>query len=540
MAPSGRPSFILVLALLSAIPYLCFFSHLDALGLVGPDEPRYAAVAREMAESGDWVTPRLNGQPWFEKPALYYWCAALAFRAFGVNEIAARLPSALAALLATLTMAWAAWRRYGRTATWAVLLIFPTCVGAIGFARAATPDMLFSAMLTAAMIAAYSLVENDLDRAAPRRLARVAFGVFLGAAALAKGPAAIVLAAGSAGLWALGTGRWRAALRLAHPIAMAAFCATALPWYVVCAARNPDLARTFLFAHNVERYLTPVFHHVQPFWFFSPVILLGLLPWTLLLAGVARDALALVPRKRWANSPGFFFACWAVFPVLFFSFSQSKLPGYVLPAIPPLVLLLARSTTRWIEEKGVFARCLCAGIGATFVGLAAGSGYWLRRLPLESGLAESRRFLAWMVLAMAGGLAIAVSALMRRPGAALLVTALLMAGLVGAANRRVLPQLDAYLSPRAAARAGQDRAAAGQHFAVFRLHRAWHYGLNFYLHRELPEWTRQSLHGGPESVYTTPAGLAELQRQGVSATVVDQTSPRAWLVRVSGASEQSE
>ena len=529
-----------MLALLAAIPYLCFFSHLDALGLVGPDEPRYAAVAREMAESGDWVTPRLNGQPWFEKPALYYWCAALAFRAFGVNEIAARVPSALAALLATLAMAWAAWRRYGRTATWAVLLIFPTCVGAIGFARAATPDMLFSAMLTAAMIAAYSLVEKDPDRAAPRRLARVAFGVFLGAAALAKGPAAIVLAAGSAGLWALGTGRWRAALRLGHPIAMAAFCATTLPWYVVCAARNPDFARTFLFAHNVERYLTPVFHHVQPFWFFGPVILLGLLPWTLLLAGVARDALALVPQKRWANSPGFFFACWAVFPVLFFSFSESKLPGYVLPGIPPLVLLLARSTARLIEEKGVFARWLFAGIGATFVGLAAGSGYWLRSFPLESGLAESRRFLAWMVLAMAGGLAMAVSVLMRRPGAALLVAALLMAGLVEAANRRVLPRLDAYLSPRAAARAGQGRAAASQDVAVFRLHRAWHYGLNFYLHRELPEWTRQSLHGGPEWVYTTPAGLAELQRQGVSATVVDQTSPRAWLVRVSGASGQSE
>ena len=86
MAPSGRPSFILVLALLSAIPYLCFFSHLDALGLVGPDEPRYAAVAREMAESGDWVTPHLNGQPWFEKPALYYWCAALDRKSTRLNS----------------------------------------------------------------------------------------------------------------------------------------------------------------------------------------------------------------------------------------------------------------------------------------------------------------------------------------------------------------------------------------------------------------------------------------------------------------------
>ena len=106
---------ILILATL----YVCYFSHLGAIGFVGPDEPRYAWIARDMAETGDWVTPRLYGKPWFEKPPLYYWGAAASFKLFGVSEAAARLPSAISALLATLALAWLAWRIYGaETARW--------------------------------------------------------------------------------------------------------------------------------------------------------------------------------------------------------------------------------------------------------------------------------------------------------------------------------------------------------------------------------------------------------------------------------------
>ncbi len=100
---------ILILATL----YVCYFSHLGAIGFVGPDEPRYAWIARDMAETGDWVTPRLYGKPWFEKPPLFYWGAALCFKLFGVSEAAARLPSAISALLATLALAWLALRLYG-------------------------------------------------------------------------------------------------------------------------------------------------------------------------------------------------------------------------------------------------------------------------------------------------------------------------------------------------------------------------------------------------------------------------------------------
>src|ERR1700676_1127295 len=124
-----------VLILLSL--YVCCFSHLGPFGFIGPDEPRYAWIARDMAESGDWVTPRLYGKPWFEKPVLYYWSAALCFKLFGVNEASARLPSAISALFATLVLAWLALRLYGaETARW-VLLLLPTTVGMIGFSHRA-------------------------------------------------------------------------------------------------------------------------------------------------------------------------------------------------------------------------------------------------------------------------------------------------------------------------------------------------------------------------------------------------------------------
>src|SRR5947209_19584106 len=138
--------------------YICYFSHLGVIGFVGPDEPRYAWIARDMMETGDWVTPRLYGRPWFEKPPLLYWGAALSFKLFGVSEAAARLPSAICALLATLALAWLALRLYGaETARW-LLLLLPTTAGMIGFSHAAATDMPFSGMLTIAIVCAAVII----------------------------------------------------------------------------------------------------------------------------------------------------------------------------------------------------------------------------------------------------------------------------------------------------------------------------------------------------------------------------------------------
>src|SRR3981189_1780902 len=198
--------------------YVCYFSHLGAFGFIGPDEPRYAWIARDMVETGDWVTPRLYGKPWFEKPVLYYWGAALCFKLFGVSEAAARLPSAISALLATLALAWLALRLYGaETARW-LLLLLPTTVGMIGFSHAASTDMPFSGMLTIAMVCAavaLGLTPDENTPILPRTpwLALILFGFFLGLAVLAKGPAAIILSGGAIFFWALFTKPWSDAFR---------------------------------------------------------------------------------------------------------------------------------------------------------------------------------------------------------------------------------------------------------------------------------------------------------------------------------------
>src|SRR5262249_20031140 len=183
--PNGGP--VLIVLPLS----ICYFSNLSAVGFVGPDEPRYAWIARDMAETGDWVTPRLYGRPWFEKPPLLYWGGAIFFRLIpNQPEIAARLPSAICALLATLALAWLAWRVYGQDRARWLLLLRPTSVGMIGFSHACAPDMPFAGPLPAALVCAtviLGLVPADDSRPIlPRTpwLALLLFGFFLGLAVL--------------------------------------------------------------------------------------------------------------------------------------------------------------------------------------------------------------------------------------------------------------------------------------------------------------------------------------------------------------------
>jgi 4-amino-4-deoxy-L-arabinose transferase-like glycosyltransferase len=356
------------LVLIIATLYFCYFHNLGAIGLVGPDEPRYAWIAREMHESGDWVTPHLYGQPWFEKPVLLYWGAALSFKLFGVSEAAARFPCALAALLATLAMAWLAWRIYGPwTARW-LLLLLPTTVGMIGFSHAAATDMPFAGALTIALVFAAVILGLTRNRQSPlfQRtpwLALILFGFFLGLAMLAKGPAAIVLSGGGVLLWAAFTKRWRDAFRCLHPVAIASFCLTALPWYILCSRRNPDFFRIFIIEHNFKRYLTPEFQHIQPFWFYVPVLLIAFAPWTLALLWFAlHGALRAWPQRRPSDTT-LLALCWIIFCLVFFSISKSKLPGYILPAVPPIGLLLARAYVRHVPQEGwTFRLLLLTGV----------------------------------------------------------------------------------------------------------------------------------------------------------------------------------
>ncbi len=499
---------------------ICLFGNLGAMGLVGPDEPRYAWIARAMAETGDWITPRLYGQPWFEKPILYYWAAAAGFRLHLPAEWAARLPSALAALAAALAIGWLARKHSDRDAAslsspdLLAVLIFSTSVAAIGFSRAATPDMLFSASVTLAMASAAhafwragAFGADDKYGGTPIAdlLPIALFGAFLGFGVLAKGPAAIILAGGAIGLWTLATKRWRVALRVAHPLAIAAFCVVALPWYVLCAIRNPDFIRTFIFQHNFERYLTPMFRHRQPFWFFLPITLLALLPWTVFLWPAFQEALRVWRTKSWARSPGFFFGCWAVFPIIFFSFSQSKLPGYILPAVPPLALLCAISAPHALRRSSVRRRALlaCIGISWLLIGLAA--AHTIGRI--NPGLAGLSRFLGGGAVMF--GLFLIAASFYRTGQLVIPLCILFVAAGLEIANLRLLPELDRFYSARPHADFMRNDLRPDRIF-TYQLSRSWDYGLAFYFRRQLPEWSPHD----PDAalVLTTPAGLREISR----------------------------
>src|ERR1700731_353834 len=484
------------LVLICAPLYVCYFSHLGAIGFVGPDEPRYAWIARDMAETGDWVTPRLYGKPWFEKPPLFYWGAAMSFKVFGVSEAAARLPSAISALLATLALAWLALRLYGaETARW-LLLLLPTTVGMIGFSHAAATDMPFSSMLTIAMVCAavvLGLTGNENSPVIPQTpwLALILFGFFLGLAVVAKGPVGIILAGGAVFFWALFTKRWRDAFRLFHPTALASFCLTALPWYILCARRNPDFFRIFIIEHNFKRYLTPEFQHIQPFWSYGPIILIAILPWTVILLLVGYDAVLSFRQSQRKESNSLFLALWPIFPLVFFSFSQSKLPGYALPVLPPLSALAARSLVLAFQHS--FAAARWVAITVAMLLIAPAGVFWYLALIPPSGIGLhplSATLLLASLCALLGFFALTL-ALWNRPRAAFLIVIVVVLFSITAIHIG-LKDIDVQnLSIRASVQEARNHWSdfAPSQTSSFKLRRADQYGLNFYLRREVPPWS---------------------------------------------------
>ncbi len=520
---------ILILATL----YVCYFSHLGAIGFAGPDEPRYAWIARDMAETGDWVTPRLYGKPWFEKPPLLYWGAALSFKLFGVSEAAARLPSAISALLATLALAWLALRLYGaETARW-LLLLLPTTVGMIGFSHAAATDMPFSAMLTIAMVCAavvLGLARNEHTPILPRTpwLPLLLFAFFLGLAVLAKGPAAIILSGGTIFFWALFTKRWRDALRLLHPIALASFCLTALPWYILCARRNPDFFPIFIIEHNFKRYLTPEFQHLQPFWFYVPITFLALLPWAPLLAAACSDAWRAWKESRWRSSPALLFACWAVLTLVFFSISKSKLPGYVLPSVPPIVLLLTRAVSLRVRRAGASIRWIGIVSGMTLLSIAGATLAEIGRIPFQVDYSPPGPLgVVIVAVGFCGIVASLMGALKKTVPALLLSGAAFLGAIVFSLTGDAVWSLDEGISPRVAANYAWEttRDSPEKQILMYGLRRADGYGLSFYLHRELQEWTANKRNHG--WVLTNYEGQRRLSQLGLTCPPMRRGTPIA-------------
>jgi 4-amino-4-deoxy-L-arabinose transferase-like glycosyltransferase len=329
-----------------------FFYGLGQFGLIGADEPRYAQVAREMLERRDWITPVQGGRPWLEKPPLYYWQAMLAYSVGGVSDVAARIPSAIDATLLVVAV-YFFFRRFRRDVEVDAALITASCAGVIGYARAASMDMALAASFAIGMLAWWAWRESG------KRVYLAVFHVCVALGMLAKGPVAPLLAGMVIALFAALTREWRLIVKTLWLPGVVLFCAVTLPWYIAVEMRNPQFFREFVLEHNLARFSTDLYHHRQPFWYYLPVTLLALAPWTVFVIAAALESVRVwcVGRKAITAEPDLelqfdlFASCWLIVPILFFSISQSKLPGYILPAVPAGAVLLADYLRRNLQRE---------------------------------------------------------------------------------------------------------------------------------------------------------------------------------------------
>ena len=327
-----------VYILLFAIIIGFYLYGLGKLPLLGPDEPRYAQVAREMFLNRDLITPTLGGHTWFEKPALLYWMIVASFKVFGVSEWSARLGPAVCGLL-TIVAVWCVGREVDREFGFWSFLTIATCLGLIVFSRAASFDVVIT-MTTTWSLAFFLL--HELPSTKNKRLLLTGFYVFVGLSLLAKGLVGIVIPFGVVGLYYLLRRSWppRAVwLSLVWGLPVAAIVSSS--WYGPVIARHGwTFIDEFFIQHHFARYVSNKYHHPQPFYFYPAIILMLALPWTVHLI------IALVKGKK--STVRVFSLAWLLLPIVFFSFSGSKLPGYILPAVPAVALLVAdRLRGRW-------------------------------------------------------------------------------------------------------------------------------------------------------------------------------------------------
>jgi|GEM_PF-294885 4-amino-4-deoxy-L-arabinose transferase-like glycosyltransferase len=407
-----RPYTFSGIASLLLVCSIAFFWQLGNLGLVGPDEPRYARVAREMWQRGDWLTPTLGGTPWFEKPALLYWLIGLNFQLIGFNEWSARLPSAVAA---TLTVAMLACLRPPLGPMAAV--IATTTPLMLAFARAAT----FEAILTLAITASTLTFHLSFEAARQQHLRQARFLGYLaygalGLGLLAKGLVGIVLPLGSLLLYILLTPDLRrhprATLHHLRPVTGSLLMlAVAGIWYVpVIATHGWPFIEEFFIAHHFQRFTSNRFRHPGPVYYYLPILLVGLLPWShWLIAG-------LYHWWRQPHQPGqaplestftesdkrliTLALCGFATPLLFFSVSGSKLPGYILPAVPFAALMAAYGAHCLSDRQHVYWVSIASFSQiALYIGLQSA----MYKLLPENTLAGSK-LLLWGAMVMGLGL----------------------------------------------------------------------------------------------------------------------------------------
>jgi 4-amino-4-deoxy-L-arabinose transferase-like glycosyltransferase len=341
-------------AMLFALFAIAWFSALDYRKLIKPDEGRYAEISREMAQTGDWVTPRLNGIKYFEKPPLQYWTTAATFRVFGENEWTARLWSGLTGFAGVLLAAFAARRLFSRAAGAFAGMILASSLWWVLMGHLNTLDMGFAFFLQASLTGFLLACSAPTSSREERNWMLLAWAA-AAFAVLSKGLAGLVLPGLVLFVYCLIQRDWPLFLRLHIVKGFAVFLAIVAPWFIAVQLANPEFARFFFIHEHFERFLTDTHSRTQPAWYFVPILIAALLPWT----GIAVHAAI----KAWNEPAGRefnarrFLILWVALIFLFFSASGSKLPSYILPVLPALALLagdwLTRATRPTLLRHGV-------------------------------------------------------------------------------------------------------------------------------------------------------------------------------------------
>ena len=394
---------------------LCCLARLGALPLIQPDEGRNAEVAREMVARGAWLVPTYDGLPYLDKPAFYFRVVGLSMAALGLNETAARLPGALAALGVLALVYGFARRSYGERAAALAVLVVGTTPLVIAFARIVIFDMLLAFFVIAAILAGF--VAEEREGAARTRW------YLLGAACaalgtLTKGPVGFLLPALVLGVFHVVSGSPRAIRRLLAPVNLLVFFAIVLPWFFGVAHQRPDFPYYGLVEESFHRFTAPQqFHRGAPFWYYVPVIAGVFFPWSL----ITPESLVVAWRNRsgWTRADRLL-VCWVLVAVVFFSISQSKLPGYVLTAVVALGLLVARVLDAAVDRprgragrlvvRAAVALAVIAGLAAGLLALASATpGGLLAHLKAgeTARLAPATGALTWVLGILAAAAAVA-------------------------------------------------------------------------------------------------------------------------------------
>ena len=490
----------------------------DGLGLVGADEPRYAQIAHEMLVRFDsahtvkerlsaCVTPYLYGRPWLEKPALYYWRAMFLFQDFGVHDWSARLPSTTFAFIMA-GLIYLHMRRFRPGGHLDAALITVACAGIMGFARGASTDMQMAAPLAIGLLGWYAWYETG----SKFWLYDIYF--FTGLATLAKGSVAPFLALLIIAAFAFLRKEWNILFRSLWWPGVILYFAMVLPWFVAVQHQNPTFFREFFLEHNLERFATDRFQHNQPFWYYPAVVLVALMPWTVIAIRALADGIQTsVAEWRLRHSkegrplptrPGDafpeFLVLWSLIPIVFFSFSESKLPGYILPSIPPITILTGDYLFR--RRRPGLNRWILLGhaglCGATTMAILLLPWFVAHGAQMPPGHA----IVASVLAAIGSGLLILVvtkgfGVARLRPATCWIVVILLLF-LYGAgpffgipairSTKRVIHLLDNTYSARPIAEKIAGLVPGNETVAVFQVRRDTEFGLSFYRNEEVANY----------------------------------------------------